>query len=119
MSFKVTVDTPEADEDGALPAVEVRNAGAVSSTEVPTKPSNEVVTPVSAVLGVKTGPNNTPDETSPEVVQASGTPPTAVLAATGGAIPWPATVGLAALLLLSGIVLVGIGRRPAGRHTTG
>jgi hypothetical protein len=110
------VDTPEADADGALPAVEVRNAGAVSSTEVPSTPSNEVVTPVSAVLGVKVGPS---DEDSPPddnpTVQAAVTPPTGVLAATGSSFSLPMSIGIAALLLLLGITLLAAGRPRTGR----
>jgi uncharacterized repeat protein (TIGR01451 family) len=116
VTFKVTVDTPEADADGALPAVEVRNAGAVSSTEVPSTPSNEVVTPVSAVLGVKVGPS---DEDSPSddnpTVQAAVTPPTGVLAATGSSLSLPMSIGIAALLLLLGITLLAAGRPRTGR----
>jgi uncharacterized repeat protein (TIGR01451 family) len=104
VTFQVTVDTPEADEDGSIPAVEVRNAGAASSTEVPTRPSNEVITPVTAVQGTKTGPDEEPD------VQPGPKPGTDVLASTGAGLPLPVTITLGGLFLLAGIALIMVGR---------
>ena len=53
VTFKVTIDRPAALPDGGIPAVDILNAGAVESARTPFTPSNEVVTPVTEVLGVK------------------------------------------------------------------
>jgi uncharacterized repeat protein (TIGR01451 family) len=52
VTFKVTIDEV-AGEPGEVVAVDILNAGAVASTETPRNPSNEVVTPVTAVFPVK------------------------------------------------------------------
>jgi uncharacterized repeat protein (TIGR01451 family) len=61
VSFQVTINTPEADADGGLPAVTIVNVGAAGSAELPSRASNEVETPVAAVLGVKVGQPGGPD----------------------------------------------------------
>jgi uncharacterized repeat protein (TIGR01451 family) len=53
VTFKVTIDTPPENADGSLPSTVIVNSGVVASTETPETPSNEVRTPVTAVLGEK------------------------------------------------------------------
>ena len=93
VTFKVTIDTPAANADGSVPAVLVLNAGAVQSVKVPKTPSNEVKTPVSAVLPIK-------------------------LPRTGLALPLGPTVGGGVGLVLVGLVLLAAARRrdEQGRH---
>lgn len=106
------------DDDGAVAAVDdVCKIAAVASTELPTRPSNEVVTPVTVVQGIKSGPNEEDNGGGGPEVQ-SGTPGTDVLASTGGGLPVPGTLFLSGLLLLGGIALVRVGR-PVHRRTTG
>lgn len=83
VTFSVTIDSPTAAADGAIPAEVILNTGAVDSNETPKVPSNEVRTTVDAVLGVK-------------IVK----PPT--LPKTGTAFPIPNAVALAIGLLLAG-----------------
>jgi len=119
VTFRVTVDRPEAGADGAIPVVaDIRNSGAVASAEVPTRPSNEVVTPVVAVGGTKSGPDDDGDTSDggPEV--QSGSPGTEVLAATGPGLPLPVSLFLIVMFLLGGTALVRVGR-PVPRRTTG
>jgi uncharacterized repeat protein (TIGR01451 family) len=113
VSFRVTVDTPAEDEEGAIPAVTIVNSGAAASTEVPTTPSNEVETPVTAVKPVKEGPNQPGGETPEEEVPAAPTE-TGVLPQTGSGIPAAWLAGMAGLLVLMGIALVSVAR-PARR----
>jgi uncharacterized repeat protein (TIGR01451 family) len=114
VSFQVTVDTPAEDEDGAVPAVTVVNAGAAASTEVPTTPSNEVQTPVTAVEPVKTGPNQ-PGGGAPEEEVPAAPTETGVLPQTGSGIPAAWLAGMAGLLVLMGLALVSVAR-PAARR---
>jgi len=84
--------------------VDIRNTGAVASAELPTRPSNEVVTEVAAVLGVKTGTDDSPESD--------------VLAASGANLqPWLAvTIGV--LIVLGGVALAGV-RAPSRRRRSG
>jgi uncharacterized repeat protein (TIGR01451 family) len=83
VTFKVTIDTPAAAADGAIPASVILNTGAVDANETPKNPSNEVRTIVTAVKGVK-------------IVK----PPE--LPHTGSPVDLPEAVGLALGLLLAG-----------------
>ena len=111
VTFQVTIDSPVATSDGGVPATTIFNSAAVGSTETSTKPSNEVATPVTAVLGVKVG-NKPPAGNKP----AAGNKPPAVLGTvlphTGapGHLPW--TLGAAALFLLVGSSLIFVARKP-------
>jgi hypothetical protein len=51
--FKVTIVTPSFDPTVGLPPETIVNSGTIASTETPTTPSNQVVTKVVTVLGVK------------------------------------------------------------------
>ena len=51
--FKVTIVTPSFDPQVGLTPETIVNSGTIASTETPTTPSNQVVTKVVAVLGVK------------------------------------------------------------------
>ena len=51
--FKVTIVTPAFDPTVGLQPETIVNSGTIASTETPTTPSNQVVTKVVAVLGVK------------------------------------------------------------------
>jgi hypothetical protein len=95
VTFKVTIDRPAALPDGAIPAVDVLNAGAVESARTPYTPSNEVVTPVTEVLGVKI--------------------PNAPLPRTGMLVPPAQLAGLAVLMVGLGLLLLAATRR-RGRH---
>lgn len=92
--FAVRITPPEQGE--AAPARDIVNVGSVSSTEVGATKSNEVVTPVAAVLGVKTG--RTPREDIPEV-----------LARTGPYDDAGSLAVLACLMILSGAGLLRLG----------
>ena len=70
MTFQVAIDDVAGDA-GETIAVDILNAGAVQSDLTPTTPSNEVVTPVTKVLGVKI-PNEEPPVTSPAPCRAPG-----------------------------------------------
>ena len=99
VTFKVTINRPAALPDGGIPAVDILNAGAVESARTPFTPSNEVVTPVTEVLGVKI-PN----------------PPAAKpLPNTGALVPPAQVAGVGVLLLGLGLLLLSATRR-RGRH---
>jgi hypothetical protein len=92
VTFKVTINTPAANADGSIPAVTVLNAGAVQSVKVPKTPSNEVKTPVSAVLPVK-------------------------LPRTGAALPvGPTLAGGLGLVMMGLVLMAAAGRRRHGQH---
>jgi len=101
VTFKVTIDRPAALPDGGIPAVDILNAGAVESARTPFTPSNEVVTPVTEVLGVKV----------PK-------PPAGILPRTGALVPPAQLAGVAVLLFGLGLLLVAATRR-GGRHRRG
>jgi uncharacterized repeat protein (TIGR01451 family)/LPXTG-motif cell wall-anchored protein len=90
--FVVTIDTPAAAADGAIPQTTILNSAAVGSAETPTSPSNQVKTVVNAVLGIK-------------IVK----PPE--LPKTGTTFPIPQSVAMALALLLAGAGLTYGGRR--------
>jgi uncharacterized repeat protein (TIGR01451 family) len=104
VTFKVKIDSPVATANGGIAATTIFNSAAVGSTETSTKPSNEVQTPVTAVLGVKVGK------------PASGNAPPVVLGTvlphTGAPAHLPWTLGAAALFLLLGSALIFIARKP-------
>jgi uncharacterized repeat protein (TIGR01451 family) len=104
VTFQVTIDTPVVTADGGVPATTIFNSAAVGSTETSTKPSNEVATPVTAVLGVKVGKpaaSNLPPAVLGTVLPHTGAP---------GQMPW--MLGAAALLLLVGSALIFVARKP-------
>ncbi len=110
VSFQVTIDTPPAGEDGSIPAVEIRNSGAVRSAEVGPVPSNEVRTPVVAVQGVKHGhPGKGPGAGPGASPGAPGTPVTDVAGTDNGILPHTGLGSLTWLLALAGLILVGVG----------
>jgi uncharacterized repeat protein (TIGR01451 family) len=103
VSFKVVIDTP-VNTVGAAAGVTIYNSAAVTSTETPNTPSNEVQTPVTAVLGVTH--TRTPDSNQPTAVLGVS------LAHTGAPAHLPWTLGFAALLLLLGSSLIFLTRQP-------
>ncbi len=103
VTFQVTIDDVTG-EAGATVAVDVLNAGAVKSDRTPVTSSNEVTTPVTKVLGVKT-PNEEQPGAGP--VTQPGTLPH-----TGAGLPLGATVGGSLVLVAMGLLLTGAGRRP-------
>jgi uncharacterized repeat protein (TIGR01451 family) len=96
VTFQVTIDRPAALPDGAIPAVDILSGGAGESARTPFTPSNEVITPVTEVLGVKI-------------------PQPGPLPRTGSSIPLGQVAGLAIGLLALGMLLVAAGNR-RGRH---
>ncbi|MGZ4638668.1 MAG: DUF7927 domain-containing protein [Actinomycetes bacterium] len=114
VSFPVTIDTPEADADGGIPAVDIVNSAAVASTETPTTPSNEVTTPVTTVLGTKVGPEKTPSTPSTQ----GGSVPNA-LPHTGAGLPVTWTLGVSGIFLALGAALLLAGRRKPVRLPRG
>ena len=104
VSFQVTIDAPTPAADGSIEAFDVVNVGVVSSEQVRTTPSNEVITPVAAVLGTKTGQPTTSGGSTPNSPTETGG---GLLPRTGSsALVW--TLGLAGLLLLVGGGLVSL-----------
>ena len=99
VTFKVTIDEV-AGEPGEVVAVDILNAGAVQSAETPKRPSNEVVTPVTAVFPVKVG--NSP-------------PSPGILPRTGSTFGPGPLVGTAVALLGLGLMLMAASRR-RGAH---
>lgn len=100
VTFQVVID-PVVGEDGTTVAVDILNAGAVQSDRTPRTPSNEVVTPVTAVFPVK-----------------EGKPPAPAPLPRTGALADPALLAMSALGLLGlGLLLVAAARRrhPAPR----
>lgn len=107
--FRVTIDQPAEGEDGSVPAVTIRNSGAVSSAEVGRTPSNEVVTEVPAVLGVKEGRSaGQPPQQQPTEVRRT-------LARTGVELPLGAQALIAAMLIGLGAGLLRWSARPSRR----
>lgn len=102
VTFQVTIDDVVGNP-GEVVAVDILNAGAVRSTETPTKPSNEVVTPVTKVLPVKVE-NPPPPEEEPRV-----------LPRTGSTLPLGPLAGIALTLVGLGLALVS-GTRRRGTH---
>jgi uncharacterized repeat protein (TIGR01451 family) len=99
VSFRVTIDRPTPASDGGIPAFDIVNVGVVGSDQVPRVTSNRVVTPVAAVEGVKVGRTGT--GSSPRTVVT-------VLPHTGPGVRLGATLGVAALLLLTGLGLLSL-----------
>jgi uncharacterized repeat protein (TIGR01451 family) len=81
VTFVVHITTPAAATDGAIAESTIRNTAVVDAAEVPAEPSNEVVTVVTKVLGVKLVKD---------------------LPKTGVTFPIPQSVALAIGLLLAG-----------------
>jgi uncharacterized repeat protein (TIGR01451 family) len=109
VTFAVAVQEPEETEDGGIPAVTIRNSGAAASAQVAETPSNEVETPVTAVLGVKTpNPPSTSTPQAPTEVLGGGLPRTG----PGTSIGW--TVTVAGLLVLVGALMVALPNRRRG-----
>ena len=98
VSFQVTIDRP-ASTGGTIPGFDVVNVGVVGSDRVPPVTSNRVVTPVSAVEGVKVGRPDT--GSSPGSVVK-------VLPHTGPGVRLGVALGVAVLLLLAGLGLMSL-----------
>ena len=94
MTFKVTIDRPAFNPTVGLPSETIDNIGFVQSLQQARTPSNQVKTPVIAVLGVKVVRN----------------PPK--LAFTG--FPVGQVVGLGLLMVVAGAVLTSTRRREQG-----
>jgi len=100
VSFTVTVDRPTAAADGSISSGEVRNAALVQSTQTAPTRSNQVINPVTAVLGVKVSnqpPAAQPPAARPPAVQPVTLPRTGPFAPIDGLLWWAAmmiTVGL-------------------------
>jgi uncharacterized repeat protein (TIGR01451 family) len=94
VTFKVTINTPAANADGSIPSTVIVNSGVVSSTETPDSPSNEVRTPVTAVLGEK-------------VVK----PPVTPLPFTGSNLPLVPAAVVGMVLVGLGVLLTSVRRR--------
>jgi uncharacterized repeat protein (TIGR01451 family) len=92
-TFVVRINRPVAAADGAIAAAVITNFGEVDPRETPKKPSNEVVTRVTAVLGIK-------------IVK-----PPVVIPETGPAIPLQSAVLVALGLLVLGGTLTRTARR--------
>lgn len=106
VSFRVLVQAPRTTIQEGIPGVTIRNVGLAFSTEVPVTPSNEVVTEVVAVGGVKNGPNGSDDGDTPEgdvevLPNAGGSLPR-----TGAGIPIGALLALGGILLAAGLALL-------------
>jgi uncharacterized repeat protein (TIGR01451 family) len=98
VTFKVTIDDVAGDP-GETVAVDILNAGAVKSTETPTKPSNQVITPVTKVFPVK------------------AVKPPKVLPHTGALLePGPLAAGAVTLIGLGLLLLAASRRRHPGAH---
>jgi uncharacterized repeat protein (TIGR01451 family) len=98
VTFKVVI-VDVAGEAGETIAVDILNAGAVKSDRTPVTPSNEVVTPVTKVLGTKT-PQKPPAAPRPSV-----------LPHTGSGLPLGATLGGGLGMVAMGLLLTGVSRR--------
>ena len=98
VSFQVTIDRPTPAADGGIPSTVIHNFGVVASVETPETPSNQVDTPVTAVLGVK----------------VTRKPPVKVLPFTG--IPLTEGVAWAIGMVLLGAAVTAAARRPRGAH---
>jgi hypothetical protein len=97
MTFKVTIDSPQAAADGAIAAETIDNIGFVQADRVVKKPSNKVTTPVTAVLGEK-------------VVKK----PPQVLPFTGSALPLQPAAIVALFMLGVGVILTSVRRKDDG-----
>lgn len=94
MTYKVTIDQPKFDPTVGLPIETIDNTGYVQSVQQARTPSNQVKTPVAAVLGVK-------------VVRK----PPKKLPFTGLGLPVGTTVTAAVLMLVAGVGLTSAARR--------
>ncbi|HET6817391.1 MAG TPA: DUF5979 domain-containing protein [Mycobacteriales bacterium] len=99
LTFKVTIDSPTPAANGAIPAEQIDNVGFVQSLQQQKTPSNQVVVPVTAVLGEK-------------VVKPQPKP--SVLPFTGSAVPLRPAALLALFMLCVGAVLTRVRRREDG-----
>ncbi|MDQ1626958.1 MAG: hypothetical protein QOI54_702 [Actinomycetota bacterium] len=115
VTFRVVIDHPAQQPDGAIPAVTILNTGAVQSSETASKPSNEVQTPVTAVSGVKQGRTSggTP------VVHTQVDSAANLLPHTGMPLPMDRALAVAVLLLGIGVALTVAARRREVRITRG
>jgi uncharacterized repeat protein (TIGR01451 family) len=97
MTFKVTIDSPQAAANGAIAAETIDNVGFVEADRVVKKPSNKVSTPVTAVLGEK-------------VVKK----PPQVLPFTGSSLPLQPAAIVALFMLGVGVILTSVRRKENG-----
>ena len=99
VTFQVSIDPGVEDSSGNIAAETILNVGNVKSEQTPQTPSNQVETPVVAVLGVKI--------VKPPVVQPQVQPEK--LPFTGA--PAAVQLGVGGLLLMAGAGLLLAGRR--------
>lgn len=100
LGFSVTIDVPDFDPVVGLPARTIHNTGIIGSDAVNPTPSNEVKTPLTAVLGVKVV--RKPPTVKPESHSR--------LPFTGSLPVWPVST-VALMLIGAGIVLTSLRRR--------
>lgn len=108
VTFQVTIDDVAVDP-GEVVAVDILNAGAVTSDVTPTVPSNEVRTTLTKALPVKVGQPKEGKEDQPPAEQPR------VLPRTGSGVSLGATAVLGGVLLLMGLALLATAR-PAARN---
>jgi len=107
LTFQVTIDKPTGfDPAVGVPAETILNSGVIGSTETQPTPSNEVKTPVTAVLGIKVVKPPVTPTTTP-----AASPST--LPFTGLRLPFNATLFVALTLIGSGLALMATRRRPS------
>jgi hypothetical protein len=95
MTFQVTIDSPEPDATGAIPAGSIANVGYVESAQQDPAASNQVRTPIVAV----------------EAERHHRNPQPSPLPYTGPAVPLPLLETVALVLLGAGVVLTATARR--------
>ena len=113
VSFQVTIDQPAAASDGGIPAFDVVNVGVAGSQQVSPTASNQVVTPVVAVEGVKVGQTpgtstGTTSGTSSGTAPGTGrlAPETSVLGTQSGMLPHTGGSTTLGWVLLAGVLLL-------------
>lgn len=113
LGFSVTIDTPDYDPAVGLPAKVIHNVASIAADGFTAAPSNEVKTPLVAVLGVKVvrKPPTKHDKPAVEPTSHSRLP------FTGSNLPvWPATA-IALMLITAGTGLTVTRRRRPGTHS--
>jgi len=102
LTFQVTIDQPAGfDPAIGVPAETILNSGVIGSTETQPTPSNQVKTPVTAVLGIKLVKQPvTPPATSPTT-----------LPFTGPTLPLYTTLAIALTIIGAGLALAATRRR--------
>lgn len=113
LGFSATIDTPHYDPAVGLPAKVVHNVATIAADGFAAAPSNEVKTPLVAVLGVKVVRKPPTKNHKPTVEPTSHSR----LPFTGSNLPvWPATA-IALMLITIGTGLTVTRRRRPGAHS--